>query len=63
MLNLNNNEMLKDHDLLISINEKIDVLLDKVKDHEKRLRWIERIGVIGLSGYLIVKEIVLRFIT
>jgi len=63
MLNLNKDEMLKDHDLLISIDGKIDSLLDKVKDHEKRLRLIERLGIIGLSGYIIVKEIVLRFIT
>lgn len=61
MLKLNDKDM-EDHNLLIKMNAKLDNILHQVYDHEKRLRWIERIGIIGLTGYIIVKEVLLKIL-
>ncbi len=54
---------MKDHDILTAIDTKLDILILNIKDHEKRLRWIERITFTGIGGYLLLKEVVMRFLT
>ena len=38
-----------DHDLLVVINTKLDILVNNVTDHESRLRRLE-LKLYGLSG-------------
>ncbi len=60
-----------DHDLLINIHNKLNNLVDysedykeevdiKHEDHEKRIRWLERMMLIGM-GALFMLQFVLKF--
>lgn len=47
-----------ERELLIKIYESIKPLKEKLTDHEKRIRWLERIGYLVIGGYLIIKEFI-----
>lgn len=60
-----------DHDLLINIHNKLNNLADlsdqnkeeyefKHDDHEKRIRWIERMMLLGMGG-LFMLQFFLKF--
>lgn len=51
-----------DHDLLIAINTKLDLMLSQAQDHEKRLRRLEYWGFAGLGvlGFIELAALVLR---
>jgi len=49
-----NQKNFTDHDLLIQLHEKVDVLLEGFKDHEPRLRKLESQGNIIRGGLAII---------
>lgn len=38
-----------ENDRLVRIETKLDVLIAQGQDHEKRIRWIERLGALSLA--------------
>jgi len=47
----------EERDLLIRIDEKLAIIIDKVDDHDKRIKWNEKFNWMILGGFILVQFI------